>query len=81
MTKETTPGELQLGEVQVTIEVVRGPVHSGLANVFAGRWVRALVAVAGLAAGVVVGVMIVNSPGSGLSRGRVDRPRSHPRSR
>jgi hypothetical protein len=69
MTKETTPGELELGEVQVTIEVVREPVHYALAKLFAGRWVRALVAVAGLAAGVAVGVMIIDSPGSGLSRG------------
>ena len=69
MAKETTPGEFGLGEVQVTIEVVPRPVHRGRTNLFAGRSVRALVTVAGLAGAVAIGALIVDSSGRGLVPG------------
>lgn len=75
MAKETTSCDLGLGEVHVTIEVVPQPVHSRLTKLFAGRRVRALVAVAGLAAGVAVGLIIVDSSDGGLSRGSGRSPK------
>lgn len=69
MARKTTSAEFGLGEVHVTIEVVPQPVLGRRAKLFAGRWVRALVAVAGLAGGVAAGMLLVDSSGSDLGRG------------
>jgi hypothetical protein len=69
MAKKTTSGEFGLGEVHVTIEVVPQPGQRGGGKRFAGRWVRALVAVAALAGAVAIDALIVDSSGSGLVPG------------
>ena len=69
MAKETTSGEFGHGDVHVTIELVPQPVHRGRTKLVAGRWVRALVAVVGLAGTVAIGALIVDSSGSGLVPG------------
>lgn len=66
--EETYDGGPELGEVHVTIEVVRGPGHPALTKLLAATWVRVGLAFLGLVAAVAAGTMIVAGPGTPPSR-------------